>query len=168
MALGHPDTAHVNRCGRLDRARATDELGRPAADVDDEERTLHARRDEVAGCAEERQPGLLDTADHLGRDVEVAERLAHTSDELVSVGGIPGCGGGDEADVVHGILAALLGVFARHRQRAGQRVGRQHPGLVDPVAQPDDLHPTHDVGESTRPGVDISDQQPNRVGAAVD
>ena len=59
-------------------------------------------------------------------------------------------------------------VTSQRAQRAVQRRGRQPAGGIDALAEPDDLHPPVHVGEPARHRVHVGDQQPQRVGPAVD
>ena len=61
---------------------AADELGRPAAEVDDEVGAVDAVRLQAAGRAAEGQRGLLVPGDHLGGDADAAKAVAHAVDEL--------------------------------------------------------------------------------------
>ncbi len=61
--------------------------------------------------------------------------------------GVPGGRGGDEAHPLRPELTALRRVLARTREGALHRLGRDDAGAVDVLAEPDDLHPPHDVGE---------------------
>ena len=51
---------------------------------------------------------------------------------------------------------------------ARERLGREPPGAVDALAEPHDLHLAVQVDERARLGVDVGDEQADRVGAAVD
>ncbi|OPZ55431.1 MAG: hypothetical protein BWY91_01029 [bacterium ADurb.BinA028] len=168
VALGEPHATDVDRASGLHRVGAPDELRGAATDVDDEIGPLHLRGDEVTGGPEEGQPSLLLAADDLGCDVEVPERCTDPGDELVGVARVAGGGGGDEPDAVDGILTALGRVVAGHRQRARQRFRGEHPRLVDPAAQPDDLHPPHQLKHLPGLRIDVGDKQSQRIGPAVD
>ena len=74
----------------------------------------------------------------------------------------------DEPHALDAQLAAALRVLGGHGQRALQRLGREPPGAVDALAEPDDFHLALDVGQRPGPGVDVGDQQAHRVGAAVE
>ena len=69
VPLGQPHAADVDRAGRADAvAVAEDELGRAAADVDDQERRrggAAVRRGRASGAPSERQLGLLVAGDHV-------------------------------------------------------------------------------------------------------
>ena len=143
-----------------------DELGRAAADVDDQERPGIRSGGELAGRAGERQRGLLVAGDDLGLD---AERLGRPSGRTrprcrrrgwrwwrrTAPRSAPSSGDG-------------VRVVAQRGEGALQRLGREAPGAVDALAEPDDLHPPVDVGQHGRVRVDVGDEQPDRVRAAVD
>ena len=167
MPLGHPHAADVDRASRLDVIRTAHQLGRAAAEVDHEVGAGHADRPQVAGGAGEREPRLGVTGDDLGRDVEVAERLAHPGDELPRVARVPRGRGRDEAHPADAERSALLGVLAGHGQGARHRLGGDDAGAVDALPEPHDLHPAHDVGQQAVV-TDVGDEQAQRVGAAVD
>ena len=108
--LGEPDAADVDRHDALDVVGADDELGGPAADVDDEERAEGGV--EVAGGPDERQAPLLVAAD------SSSGRAPTTSldrvEELVAVGRVAGGGGGRDPHPVDAVL-----VEDRRGSRAG-------------------------------------------------
>ena len=101
---------------------------------------------------------------HLGRDPEYLLDLAG---ELRRVARVPGGAGGHHAHRAGRRVRDDVRVVAQHTGGPGERLGRQPPGLVDPLAQPDDLHPARHVGELGPVKVDVRDQQPQRVRAAV-
>ena len=81
--LGEPDAADRQRHGGLGVVDADRELGRAAADVEDEERSSLGF--ELGGGAEEAEQGLLLPVEHL----EVgAEHLAGLGQEVVAVGDV--------------------------------------------------------------------------------
>ena len=171
VSLGHPDTADVDRAGGLDVVGAADELGRAAAEVDDEVGPGDALGREAARRTGERQCGLLVTGDDLGRDLgaEVLdEGRVHALDEVRGVARVAGRRGGDEAHVHGAQLTARGGILPRDGERALHRLGGDDTGAVDPVAEADDLHPAQHVGERPCLRVDVGDEQADRVGAAVD
>ena len=153
VPLGHPDAADVDRPGLVDVEGAADELGGPAAEVDHEVGAVDAVRLQAAGRATERQRGLLVPGDHLGGDAVRREGGADAVDELGGVAGVTGGRGRHEPDPLDLELLALRGVVARHRQGAGHGLGGDLAGAVDPVAEPDDLHPAHHVDQRRGPAV---------------
>ena len=104
--------------------RAQHQLGRPAADVDDEDR--------VAGCgpkvadgAVEGERRLLVTGDDLGLD---AQPGADAGDEDVGVLGVPGGRGGAEPDPGHAVRGDQRGVLVDRGEGPLQRLVREPPG----------------------------------------
>jgi hypothetical protein len=85
VALAEADAAHVDRHDPLHLGRADDELGRAAADVDDEEGTPCGV--ELGSRALERQPALLVAAQQLGPG---ADEVLDGVEQLVAVGGVAG------------------------------------------------------------------------------
>ena len=84
---------------------ADDELGRTAADVDDEERP-GVRPVELGGGAGEGEPALL--ARRVSSSGRGAEDLGDGGEEVVAVGGVAAGRGGDDAHAL-GAVALELG-----------------------------------------------------------
>ena len=169
MPLGHPDTADVdgNRPhGTLigpAAGHAEHELGRAAADVSDQEGAA-VRGGQLGGRSGKRQRGFLRSGEDVRRD---AEYLLDLTGELRRVARVPGGARRDHAHRARGAGRDDIGVVAQHAGRPGQRFRRQPAGPVDPLPQPDDLHQAHHVGQLGAGGIDVGDQQPERIGAAV-
>ena len=109
---------------------AEDQLGRPAADVDDQQRL--GQRRQVAGGAGEADPRLLEAVEDLGL---YADPLAHPGEELLRVLGVARGRGGAEPDLADVVLRARSACTPRwHRRpaaatpprsgRCGRRPGR--------------------------------------------
>lgn len=171
VALGDAHRADVEGEPGLDRRRAAHELGRAAAEVDDEIRARDARGDQVAGRAGEGQVGLLGAAHDLGRDVEVTEDLLDPGDEVGGIARIARGRGRDEADRLDAQVATG-GVEAAGRDKGPLHRGRvDDTGAVHAIAESHDVHLAVQVGQEGSAGLadgDVSDEQSDRVGAAVD
>ena len=104
----------------LDRVGAEHDLGRAAADVDDEVRRLGAGAAQLAGRAEEGQLGLARR-----RRRPPARRRGSRStpvDELGPVRGVPGGRGGDHPDPLGAELVDRRRVRRERRERALERL----------------------------------------------
>ena len=116
----------------------------------------------------ERELGFLGPGDHLGNGTRhhSTEHLRGHLEEHVTVRRITRRRGGDHPHRGHLMVTQQLGVGGQRRLSAGQRFGRESPCGVDTLAETDDPHLAMHVTQST---VDhVGDEQPNRVGAAVD
>ena len=182
MPLGHPDAANVDGDGR-DRpggraawptgdclAAAEHELGRAAADVDHQvwrSEPLPARpgAGQLGRGAGEGQGRLLAAAQDLRWH---AEDPGDPADELSGVRGVPGRARRYHPDGNRGAVSDDRRVLGQHAERPGQRIGGEAAGGVHPLAQPDDLHPAHQIGQRAPVRVGIGDEQAKRVGTAVD
>jgi hypothetical protein len=173
MPLGHPDAADVNRDRTVDSGRSDHELGGAAADVDDEVRRLGRQPAHRTG---ERQPGLIVSGYHLGRD---AQRGEHHRSELVRVARVAGRGRGAHADPLGAQLRDLRGVAGEHDAGALDRLRREPAGTVDALAEPHDLHPPGHVregrtgrgwlGRAGRGRIrEVGHEEPDGVGSTVD
>ena len=138
---------------------AQDQLGRPAADVDDEDR-LGGRRPEVAHRAVEGQGRLLVTRHDLGLD---AEPRADTGDEDVGVLGVPAGRGRAEPDP-----ARRRARRSARRTRRARRTSAPAPRRARrPVASTP--WPSRTIRISRTVHVrEVADEELDRVGAAVD
>ena len=160
-ALGQADRADVERHGGVDLAVGTaHELGRPTPDVD------HQRglRSQLRGRTEERGPGLRVTGQDLG---VLTQHGMDGGPELVGVLGVPRRGGGAETHRVDPHLADRERVLARRRDGALDRGRIEASGAVDALPQAHDPHVADQV-VGTPVGAEIGDQEPDRVGPAVD
>ena len=140
------------------------ELGRAAADVGDQERAGIGTGGELRGRPGERQHRFLVPGEDLGRD---AEHLLDQADELGRVVRVPGGAGRHHPDRLRARAGDDVRVLAQHGHGAGERFRREPAGLVHPLAQPDDLHPPDHVGQPGPAGIDVREQQAQRIGAAV-
>ena len=144
--------------------QAEHELGRTAADVGDQERPAIGSGGEFRGRPGERQHRLLGAGEDLGRD---AEHLLDQADELGRVIGVPG---GARRHHPHRLRAGVgdyVRVVAQHGDGPRERLRRQPPGPVHPLPEPDDLHSPGHVGQFGTAGIDVRQQQPQRVRPAV-
>ena len=131
----HPTSTDIEPSGAVG---ADDELGRAAADVDDEVRRV-AGTVELGGRAEERERGLLVTGEQLELG---AEDLRRRPEEVVAVGRVARRARRGRADASTPPSSSMTRpVLAQRRQRALDRVGREPAGGVDALAEPGDRHP---------------------------
>ncbi len=142
-------------------------LGGPASEVDDDERST--RGVEFADSTGEGQACFLVAGDDLGLGAGYhgTEHLTGHREEVLAVARVAGRGGGHHAHRGGTCLADQVGVLHQRDPRAFDRFRRETTGGVDALAEPHDLHQTGDVGE-TAVLRDVGDQQTNGVGAAVD
>ncbi len=106
-------------------------------------RVLAAGGQDAAGAGEG-QRGFLVAGDHFGFD---AEEVADAVDEDLPVAGVAGGRGRDEADLLGPVLADQPGVVRGGGEGAVQGFLRELAGGVHALAEPDDAHFAHDVGE---------------------
>ena len=135
------------------------ELGRAAADVDDEQPVRRARR----ARAGEGELGLLVAAEdraaqpgaglQLGREAGAVGRVAHRR-------------GHHRERVLGALLRDRRGVALRHGEHALPRVRPQPPAGLQAVTEPGDERLADDLAEATL-RVDVGDEQPRRVGPDV-
>ena len=158
--LGEPHAAHVDRHHPLDPVGADDQLGRPAADVDDQERP--GPRVETAGGAPERQAPLLLAAQQPRAG---ADHVLDGGEELVAVYRVPRRRGGRGPHPVDPVLVEHLAIAAQAVERALDRLGSEATRRAHALAQPGDrVAPVEDVELAVdRP----PHQQAGRVGADV-
>ena len=123
--LGDAHATDVERDEPDRRVGAEDELGRAAADVDDE---IRRGRVEVGRRAEERQRRFFVAREQLRGDTE---RVARGGEELVTVGGVACRARGGGAHLGGAVLVDRVAVLAQHVGGARDRVGRERPGAVD-------------------------------------
>ena len=166
VPLGHPDAADVDRDLPLGHTAgpAEDEFGGAAADVGNQERPGIRSGGEFGGRPGEGQHRLLVTGEDLGRD---AEHLFDHVSELGRVAGVPGGAGGDHPYRLRARARDDVRVVAQHGDGPGERLGRQAAGLVHALPEPDDLHPPGQVGQRGALGIDVGQQQAQRVRPAV-
>ena len=155
--LGRHVEAHVS-------AGADHQLGRAAADVDDE-RGRRVPGSALARRAAEGQPRLLSAGDD--PRVEPVARRAHAREEVLAVGRVAH-GAGEHGDGPLGSLPfddrLVLGERGEHARHG---VVAQQAGLAEPVAEARDLRAALALGQRAVGG-DVGDEQPRRVGADVD
>ena len=156
VPLGVPHGAGLERDVEADLiAGADDELGRAAADVDDQH-AISVRPPRA--CAQIREPRLLRAAQHLRVEREALAQLAR---ECPRVGGVAhgagrhrrhhvGCERLVELDVARDRVADLL-----------DRLDRELPGGVHAAAEPRHRRPALDLPD--RATLDVSDEQSGRV-----
>ena len=153
------DVHRVRRRGRRGQGRAEDQLGRAAADVDDQHRR-RGRVPQVAHRAVEGERGLLVARQDLGLD---AEPGPDARDEDV---GVRRRRGSPRSRRTGSGWRRARG-SARRTRRARRTSApaprrRSRPVAVDALAEPDHPHlADRDLGQ-------LADQQLDRVGAAVD
>ena len=152
-ALGQPHRADVEARPPL----AEDQLGRAAADVDDERGGVE-RTDAAPG-----QVGLLVAGEQPGREAEPRPDLGQ---ELGSVRGIA-CGARRHRErSLRAERLELVPVARDRRQGARDRLGLKPPRRVDALAEPrHDGAAEHIVDPRS---LDVGDEQPRRVGADID
>ncbi len=163
VPLGHPHRADVEGQPCPRRGVAEDELGRPAAQVDDQVRAGVARR-HARRRAPEGQLGLL----LAGHDLRVdTDGGADAGRERVPVARVAGGRRRDEAHARGPRLGDDGGVLAGGGERALQRLRGELAGAVDPLPQPDDLQAAVHLRQGAVV-VDVGDEEADGVGAAVD
>ena len=140
--------------------RADDQLGRAAADVDDQRRT---RGHVLRGGAEVGEPRLLLAVEDARRE---REPLPQLGDEGASVAGVPDRAGRDRVDPLRAQLPDHLDVLADRLADRLDRLRGQLPGEIDPAPQP--RHPAAPLDRRNPPPDHVGHQQPSRVGADVD
>ena len=138
----------------------TIELGRAAADVDDQRR-LAGRI--LGGGAEVGEAGLLAAVEHLRRE---GEALAQLGDEGVAVGGVADGARRDRHDVGHLRLLVQRHVVGDRLARRLDRLRRELSGEVDAAAEPGHAAAPLDLGDPA--AGDVGDQEAGRVRADVD
>src|SRR5699024_986003 len=89
-------------------------------------------------------------------------------DEVVTVGGVPGGGGGHEPQLAGTVVLDQPGVPAGGLEGAIHGRGVETAGAIDPVAQAHHLQVALEVDEPVRGLVAAGDQQTDGVGSAVD
>ena len=153
------DTPFPVRC-----AGADDELGRPAADVDDE---VGSGGVETGSGAEERQATLVLPGEEFDGG---AEDLGRRAEEVVAVGGVAGGAGGGGPDARDAGGVHYVAVLAEDGQRPLDGVGVEPPGGVHALPEPGDVHVPLDGGErrGRAAAVAVGDEEPGRVGPHVD
>ena len=153
-ALGQAHAADVEADADV---RADDlELGRAAADVDDERAGLD-RADPA-----QRQRGLLLAGQQARREAVAPLDLA---EERLAVLGVADGARRDAERPLGAELLELAAVLGEDVAHAGDRERQQPAALVDPLAEPRDRQPADDLLE--RP-VRVGDEQPGRVRPQVD
>ena len=143
VAFGEAHAPHLRR-DRMLRAAGFgphDELGRPAADVLDQERAVG--RIQPVRAAEEGQPGLLLTGDDLRGAAAVP---AHGLDERLAVLGIAHGARGAHADAPGPERACSATEHGEHLHGAGQSLRVQSARAVHVLAQPRDHHVARELG----------------------
>ena len=146
-ALRQPHTPDVGREAGVHVTHPEDHFGRPAAEIDDDERPFG--RVQFVDSPAERQFGFLGPGDHLGnrtRDHR-SENLGGHCEEHITVRRIASRRGRNHAHRRHLKPAQQLGVIHQRRPGTGQRVRGELPGGVDSLTEPHDPHLTMDVCE---------------------
>ena len=137
------------------------ELGRAAADVEDQRRPAAGLEQFVA--AEHRQPGFFLRRDDVERDPGFA---AHPLDELAAVDRAATGLGGDRAGDADVAADQLVGADRQGADRAVHRLLAELAGLAQTLAEADDARESVDDGETL---VDrAGDEEPAIVGAKVE
>ena len=161
VPLVQPHGPHVHR-RRLPRSvLAEDQLGGPAADVDDEHR-LVGHRVERADRTGVHQGGLLGAGQHVGGH---PEPLAHAVDEDGGVAGVAGGRGGAEAGPVGRARRGPAAPPANSSMAAKVRASASSP-RSPVVSTPWPRRTTRESRSTTWGG--SADEELDRVGAAVD
>ncbi len=159
-AFAQTDTSHLEGDGGQIGVVGTvtrHQLGRAAADVEHQERTLG--RVEVGHGAGQRQPPLVDPGQELGQESGGRSR---PPEEVVAVGGVAGGRRGGQATTVDTESVHDLAVLDQDGNAPLDRLGGQAPGGIDPLAQAGDPHQALE-----RPALGVGHQQTGRIGAAV-
>ena len=167
VPLGHPYAADVDRPRRAGTASVAEhELGRAAADVDDEAR---ARRRSPASSRVAPANDSAASSSPVTTSGSTPSALAHAGDELVAVRDVARRRRRDEPHPLGAGRAHDVGVARRRRRRSAPAPrARSRPVRSTPCPSR-----TISIRRSTSRsvpgvGVDVGDQQPDRVGAAVD
>ena len=115
-----------------------------------------------------RQSGFLVAGDHLGDRAghDGAEHIGRHGEEHVTVGGVAGRRRRHHSHLRNIVAPKQFGVIGQRGFRPLDRLRRELPCGVHSLAQPHDAHLAMDIAQLA---VDrVGDQQPDRVGAAVD
>src|SRR3954471_13069380 len=163
MALGLAHDASLGGDMEVHLSPATlHELGRAAADVDDDDRRL-VLGVALAGRAEEGETGLLVAGEDLGAQPVV---VGHLVDERGAVGGVAHRAG-EDGDVALGLLGVeALAVLRERRADAVHRLVGQAAGGVDALAQAGDDAVAVEDGHAV--GGELGDEQARGVASDVD
>ncbi len=163
VALGLAHDAGLRRDVELDLAVASDdELGRAAADVDDDD-LLSVDRP-LARRAGERQRGLLVAADRAGVQVEP---IAHRRRELCAVGRVADGAREHRGRRGRAVLVDELAEVPERVEDALHRRVREPAGRVDALAEPGHDRLAMKLRDSPVIG-DVGDEQPRGVRPDVD
>ena len=120
---------------RRDRRQVEpDELGRAAADVEDQQ--LRGPRRDQRRAGDHREPRLLLGPDHLEAQPGLPRRHRQ---EAVAVARAPAGLGGDEPGVTDPVARQLLGADLERGERSPDRAARQMPAPLEPRPEPDRL-----------------------------
>ena len=161
VALGVADHPGLERGVEGDLlAGPDDQLGRAAADVDDQSR---AGRGPFGGRAPVGEVRLLVAVEDLGRKVEA---LAQLGDEGAAVGGVADGARRDRRDRPRSQLLVARDVVGDRLADVLDRLHRELPGEVDAASQP--RHPGPPVDLRDAGAADVGHQQPGRVCSDVD
>ena len=165
LLLGQADAADRDRYSPVERGRAGRELGRPATDVEDQER--RERLVELARRAEEPIAPFLDAVDHLdGR----SQHLGSPAREVSAVGRLAHGLGRHRAHPASPVRFDEVAVLGEHLESAGDAVRVERPGAVGCSTEPGHDHPAlerdrarlHEQADRVRPAVDDRDGRAER------
>src|SRR5690625_2591084 len=112
----------------------------------------------------ERKFRLLRSGEHLGLDVEPLLDSVH---KLGAIFGIPRRGRRNEADPLHAVARTNFRVLFGDLESAIEGFGFEAPSFIYALAQPHDLHAPLHLDGFARTGLDIGDQESNRVSSAI-
>ena len=138
--------------------RATDQLGRATADVDDE--VVPPGRLEVGRGSGMSQATLLVSCEELGVDPRGAARCTQ---EFLAVARVAHGRGRDQTRTDHPVVTHDPAVLLQHGHGPPDGLGIEEMGRVDPLAEAGDAQAPLEC-----PSVPVDDQQPGGVGPAVD
>jgi hypothetical protein len=145
-------------------AVADDELGRSAADVDDDDGPGGVGGP-LARRAAKRQARLLVARDRARVE---AELVADAAREVRAVGGVADGAREDRDRALRAELVDRRAVLGEDGDDALDRLGREPAAGVDALAEPGDDRAALELVDRAGRGVDVRDEQARRVRAEVD
>ena len=161
MALGMADRPGLQRGVEVDLAPAADDqLGRAAADVEDEDRLVAGA---LRGRPQVGQVGLLLAGQKPGVEVEALPQLG---DEGLAVDGVAHGAGSDRHHPLGPQLLVARLVVGDHAADVVHRVRAEVARVLDPAPEVGDGGPALDLADLGP--LDVSDQQARRVRPDVD
>ncbi len=161
MALGVANDAGLQRGVEGDLlSPADDQLGRAAADVDDQRRPLGGV---LGGGAEVGEVRLFGAVEDASGEVEA---LAQLGDEGAAVAGVADGAGGDRVDLSDAEVGDRRQVLADRAAGVLDRLRRQVAGEVDAAAEPG--YPAAPLHRRDAAAGDVGDEQAGGIGADVD